>query len=352
MRLAYCPYMLKFRNPAGTSRGVMTEKPTYLLKIWDEANPEIFGLGEASVFPGLSLEADGRYEYKVVELLANIALGRATDLGAYPSLKFGLEQAINDFSNGGRGIYFPSSFTEGTATLRINGLVWMGTASEMKERVREKLDAGFRCIKLKVGAISWEEELEMVRSLRNEFSPVDLEIRLDANGGFPEQEALQRLRELEPLAIHSIEQPVKPGNPDLMAMLCRESPIPIALDESLIGLHSSGAKNMLLDYIAPQFIILKPTLCGGFSGAEEWIALAQKRGIGWWVTSALESNIGLNALAQWTATLGNPMPQGLGTGQLFVNNLPSPLSLEGETISFDRNFRRNPEIINSLDWRS
>lgn len=344
--------MLKFRQPAGTSRGVLTEKPTYLLKVYDENNPEVYGLGEASVFPGLSPEADGRYEYKLVEVLANIALGKQTDLTRYPSIKFGLEQALRDFSSGGRGLYFPSSFTKGNTGIRINGLVWMGTLHEMKARVQEKLDAGFKCIKLKVGALDWKSELEMIRAIRADHSAEELEIRLDANGGFPESEALSRLEELAPLHIHSIEQPIKPGNPDLMAMLCLRSPIPIALDESLIGMYTSGAKQMLLDYIMPAYIILKPTLCGGFSGAEEWIKFAEQRGVGWWVTSALESNVGLNALAQWTATLGNRMPQGLGTGQLFTNNIPSPLYIEGEKLHYNAKKRIDRSMLDQLDWRS
>lgn len=344
--------MLKFRQPAGTSRGVLTEKPTYLLKVYDESNPEVYGLGEASVFPGLSPEADGRYEYKLVEVLANIALGKQTDLTRYPSIKFGLEQALRDFSSGGRGLYFPSSFTKGNTGIRINGLVWMGTLDEMKARVQEKLDAGFKCIKLKVGALDWKSELEMIRAIRADHSAEELEIRLDANGGFPESEALSRLEELAPLHIHSIEQPIKPGNPDLMAMLCLRSPIPIALDESLIGMYTSGAKQMLLDYIMPAYIILKPTLCGGFSGAEEWIKFAEQRGVGWWVTSALESNVGLNALAQWTATLGNRMPQGLGTGQLFTNNIPSPLYIEGEKLHYNAKKRIDRSMLDQLDWRS
>ncbi len=352
MRLAYFPYMLKFRQPAGTSRGILTEKPTYLLKVYDENNPEVYGLGEASVFPGLSLEADGRYEYKLVEVLANIALGKQTDLTRYPSIKFGLEQAFRDFSSGGRGLYFPSYFTEGNTGIDINGLVWMGTLDEMRERVQEKLDAGFKCIKLKVGALDWKAELEMIKTIRADHSADELEIRLDANGGFPENEALKRLEELAPLQIHSIEQPVKPGNPDLMAMLCLRSPIPVALDESLIGMYSSGARQMLLDYIMPAYIILKPTLCGGFSGAEEWIKYARERGIGWWVTSALESNVGLDSLAQWTATLDTEMPQGLGTGQLYTNNIPSPLYIEGDQLHYNAKTKIDRSMLDQLDWRS
>lgn len=352
MRLAYYPYMLKFREPAGTSRGILIEKPTYLLKVFDEKNPEVFGLGEASVFPGLSLEADGRYEYKIVELLANIALGKETDLLRYPSLQFGLEQALLDFASGGKGLYFPSDFSQGQKGILINGLIWMGSIDEMRSRVQQKIDAGFHCIKLKIGALDWNNELELLQAIRRDHSAENLQIRLDANGGFPESEALKRLEALAPLDIHSIEQPVKPGNPDLMATLCRHSPIPIALDESLIGMYTSGAKQMLLDYIMPSYIILKPTLCGGFSGAREWIDFANQRNVGWWITSALESNIGLNALAQWTATLNTSMPQGLGTGQLFTNNLPSPLFIEGEYLRFNPNAALDRSLVNSLDWRS
>ncbi len=352
MRLAYYPYMLKFRQPAGTSRGVLTEKPTYLLKVYDEHNPDFYGLGEASVFPGLSLEADGRYEYKIVELLANVAIGKQTDLTRYPSLKFGFEQALRDFASGGKGLYYPSTFTQGKGEILINGLVWMGSIDEMKARVSEKINAGFRCIKLKVGAIDWETELNLIKAIRADYPVSELEIRLDANGGFPKEEAIHRLEQLAPLSIHSIEQPIKPGDPDMMAMLCRQSPIPIALDESLIGMNTTGAKQMLLDYIMPSYIILKPSLCGGFSGSEEWIAFANERNVGWWVTSALESNVGLNALAQWVATLNQTMPQGLGTGQLFENNIPSPLYLDGEYLKYDPKFQRDQTFLSSLDWRS
>lgn len=352
MRLAYLPYMLRFRQPAGTSRGVMTEKPTYLLKVYDENNPQHYGLGEASVFPGLSPEADGRYEYKIVELLANIALGVATDLSKYSSLQLGLEEALLNFSQGtDSNIYYPSDFTEGKSSVTINGLVWMGSLEEMKSRAAEKLKDGFTCLKFKVGALDWESEFEMIKQIRKEFKPEELEIRLDANGGFPREQALERLNRLDSLAIHSIEQPIPPGDPDLMAMLCRRSPVAIALDESLIGLHSPGAKRMLLDYISPQYIILKPSLCGGFSGAAEWISLANERNVGWWVTSALESNVGLNAIAQWAATIGNPMPQGLGTGLLYSNNFPSPLYLKGPHLHFNPDAIVDRALLDSAEWR-
>lgn len=351
MRIAYVPYMLKFRNPAGTSRGVLTEKPTFFIKLFDENYPSRFGIGECSVFPGLSPEADGNYVYKLMELLANIALGRDTDLSRHSSIQFGLEQAIRDYTGGCRHVYFPSSFTEGNSAIEINGLVWMGSFDEMISRIDDKVVAGFRCIKLKIGAIDWKREVQMIEYVRRRYTESDLEIRVDANGGFPPDDALPRLKRLADFGVHSIEQPIPAGNHDLMAMLCNVSPVPIALDESLIGVYGSEDKATLLDTVRPAYIILKPSLCGGFSGAEEWISLAEQRGIGWWVTSALESNVGLNALAQWTATLGVKMPQGLGTGGLYVNNIECPLVLESDRLRYDPSFPISDKLYSHLDWR-
>lgn len=351
MRIAYAPYVLKFRNPAGTSRGVLTEKPTFFIKLFDENDPSRFGIGECSVFPGLSPEADGNYVYKLMELLANIALGRDTDLSRHSSIQLGLEQAIRDYTGGCRHVYFPSSFTEGKSAIEINGLVWMGNFDEMISRIDEKVAAGFKCIKLKIGAIDWNREVEMIEYVRRRYIEADLEIRVDANGGFPMDAALPRLKRLADLGVHSIEQPIPAGNPDLMAMLCSVSPVPIALDESLIGVYGSEEKVELLDTVRPAYIILKPSLCGGFSGAEEWISLAKQRGIGWWVTSALESNVGLNALAQWTATLGVSMPQGLGTGGLYLNNIDCPLVLESDRLRYDASIPISDKVYSQLDWR-
>ncbi len=351
MRLAFAPYTLKFRNPAGTSRGVLLEKPTYLLKVFDENAPQHYGLGEAPVFPGLSPEAGSGYEIKLVELLANVAIGRPTDLSRFSSIQFGFEQALLDFSLGCRRLYYTSQFTEGKSAIDINGLVWMGTLSEMLERIDEKVEAGFRCIKLKIGAINWKKEESMILGLRQRFSRDILEIRVDANGGFPLDAAMPRLAWLASMDVHSIEQPIPAGNRDLMAFLCQVSPLPIALDEELIGISDTNEKIRLLDEVKPRYIILKPALCGGFSGALEWIRLAEERNIGWWITSSLESNVGLNALAQFTASLYPQIPQGLGTGNLFTNNFPSPLHLEGEKLSYIPQPTIDYEIIDSLEWR-
>lgn len=352
MRLAYAPYMLKFRFPAGTSRGILTEKPTYIIKVYDEKDPSRFGIGECSVFPGLSPEADGRYEYKLVELLANIALGRDTDLSRYSSIRIGLEQAIRDYTGGCRHIYYPSAFTEGKSDIEINGLVWMGSYDEMIVRIDTKVSQGFRCIKLKIGSIDWEKELDMVKHIRDKYSENELQIRVDANGAFNMDNVFPRLKSLADLGVHSIEQPLPASYPhELMAFVCQISPLPIALDESLIGIYSEEDKRNLLNEVRPAYIILKPSLCGGFQGAEEWISLAEEAGTGWWVTSALESNVGLNAIAQWTATLGVRMPQGLGTGGLYTNNFSVPLQLNSDRLSYDPGIGIDENQFADLDWR-
>ena len=258
------------------------------------------------------------------------------ELEEWSSIRFGVEMALQDLAMGGRQLYFPSAFTEGRLAIEINGLIWMGDKSTMLQRIQQKLEAGFHCIKLKIGAIDFEAELSLLQYIRERFSREKVELRVDANGAFAPEEAMSKLEALAAFGLHSIEQPIRQGQWEEMAHLCRETPIPIALDEELIGVYGRKKKLELLEKVQPQYIILKPALCGGFSGAREWIELAEKRGIGWWVTSALESNIGLNALAQWVATLGNPMPQGLGTGQLYTNNLWSPLRQEGECLIYGK----------------
>lgn len=350
MRFSFAPYLLHFKEPGGTSRGVMTEKPTFLVKVFDEDNPSVFGIGEAAVFPGLSPEADGNYVWKLTEVLANVAIGKDTDLSRHSSIQFGLEQAILDYSNGCKGVYFPTDFTEGKSEIEINGLVWMGDFDKMIERIDEKVRAGFRCLKLKIGAIDWKKEIEMIEYVRKHFDSSRLMLRVDANGGFTMDNALPRLKRLAELDIHSIEQPIPAGNAELMAFLCSVSPVPIALDEELIGISSSEARRQLLDTIKPSFIILKPALCGGFSGGAEWISMARERGIGWWVTSALESNVGLNAIAQWTAALKAEGPQGLGTGGVFTDNFVTPVSLEGDHLKYDASSKFDYSQFKDLKW--
>lgn len=350
MRLEFAPYLLNFKEPAGTSRGVMTEKPTFLIKVYDEKDPDHYGIGEAAVFPGLSPEADGNYVLKLTELLANVAIGRPTDLSHHSSIQFGFEQALLDFSNDCHGIYYPSEFTLGKETIEINGLVWMGDFDRMLERLEDKIREGFRCIKLKIGAIEWVEELALIRRIRERFDENQLMIRVDANGGFRFDDCFLKLKELADASVHSIEQPISARHPEEMAKLCRESPVAIALDEELIGKGEIEERIKTLDEIKPQYIILKPALCGGFSGASEWITEANKRGIGWWITSALESNVGLNSIAQFTACIGAEGPQGLGTGGLFTNNFETPIELNKDRLKFNTKENFNYEQFSGLKW--
>ena len=335
-RAEYSRYLLHFKEDAGTSRGVLKEKETFIVKVWDESCPEVFGMGECALFRGLSADDRKNYEEKLEEVCQRIEEVKMEELEEWSSIRFGVEMALQDLAMGGRQLYFSSAFTEGRLAIEINGLIWMGDKSTMLQRIQQKLEAGFHCIKLKIGAIDFEAELSLLQYIRERFSCEKVELRVDANGAFAPEEAMSKLEALAAFGLHSIEQPIRQGQWEEMAHLCRETPIPIALDEELIGVYGRKKKLELLEIVQPQYIILKPALCGGFSGAREWIELAEKRGIGWWVTSALESNIGLNALAQWVATLGNPMPQGLGTGQLYTNNLWSPLRQEGECLIYGK----------------
>lgn len=351
MKLQFAPYKLQFKEPAGTSRGVMTEKLTAFLRIFDEKDPEHFGIGEAAIFPGLSPEADERYFYKMVELVTNVKLGIPTDLSHFPSIQAGFEQAIRDFSSGCKGIYFDSPFIWGKESIEINGLVWMGDFDEMLQRLESKLKEGFHCIKIKIGAIDWKKELELISKIREIAPSGEVQIRVDANGAFSSSDVMHRLEELAPYDIHSIEQPVRQGQIELMHRICQQSPIPVALDEELIGKFKFEEKTALLDAVNPRFIVLKPSLIGGFSGSEEWIAAASEREIGWWITSALESNIGLNAIAQWVAILDTKMAQGLGTGELYLNNFASPIFRENDRLYYDPGHSLDRNELGRLDWR-
>jgi len=327
MTARYTTLDLQFKFPAGTSRGVLQHKQSAFL-ILEESGFK--GIGECSAIPGLSIDpVDSYFEKldKLCRLLNDGCDASSIDLSAFPSIAFGLETALLDLAAQGSKCLFPTDFTEGKAGIPINGLVWMGDKAFMQRQIREKIEAGFHCIKLKIGAIDFETELEIISDIRRQFSPDDIEIRVDANGGFSPEDALEKLNRLSSFSIHSIEQPIRQKQFEAMADLCRQSPIPIVLDEELIAVKPAEIE-MLLQTIKPAYIILKPSLIGGFSPSEEWIRLAKIQNIGWWITSALESNIGLNAIAQWTATLGSTLPQGLGTGQLYQNNIPSPLLIE------------------------
>ena len=270
------------------------------------------------------------------------------ELFGYPSIQFGIEQAFMSLRSSDPFVLFPSDFTRNKAAIEINGLIWMGEEHFMRKQIDEKLKQGFHCIKVKIGAIAFEKEIELLSDLRKRYTKEQVILRVDANGAFTRKEAKEKLKALAALEIHSIEQPIKPGNTFEMKALCDNTPLPIALDEELIGVFNVTEKEQLLQTTRPQYIILKPSLVGGFGGSREWIKLADQLGIGWWITSALESNIGLNAIAQWTYTLENPLPQGLGTGSLFTNNFTSPLAVAGGRLSYNPEIRWKSNLIEQL----
>jgi o-succinylbenzoate synthase len=327
MKATYQKYMLEFKRPSGTSRGVMTEKETWFIILEENGKK---GIGECGILRGLSADDRDDYEEKLNWACQNIHLGETAlweALLEFPSIQFGIEMAFLSLKSENPYELFPSDFTNNSKSITINGLVWMGEASYMKQQIEEKLADGFSCIKLKIGAIDFEKELELLRFIRSHFSADQIEIRVDANGAFALDEALTKLNQLNQFQLHSIEQPIKKGNTKAMVDLCKTTPFPIALDEELIGIFSFEEKEKLLQEIKPQYIILKPSFIGGFRGTKEWIDLAEKFEIGWWITSALESNIGLNAISQWTFIQNSKMPQGLGTGALYTNNFDCPLEV-------------------------
>jgi o-succinylbenzoate synthase len=322
-------HTLIFKQPGGTSRGPLYTKDSWYITISRHDHPERFGMGECSLIQGLSPDNIDLFKNELKTLCERINeypewVERRGAL--FPAIRFGLETALHDLAEGGNCFFGETDFTLGITGIPTNGLVWMGDATFMKKQIKQKLDAGFSCIKMKVGAIDFDEELEILSSVRKEFSKNQLEIRLDANGAFTMQQVFEKLKRLSDLEIHSIEQPIKPKQVDDLAHICRKSPIPIAIDEELIGVAEENIAQ-LLNRTKPDYIILKPSLLGGLHMAKKWIQHAESNHIGWWITSALESNIGLNAIAQWTFKNGNQLTQGLGTGQLFTNNIPSPLEM-------------------------
>ena len=335
IKASYKKYILEFKQASGTSRGILKTKETWFLVLRDN---EKIGVGECAVFRGLSADDRPDYENTLKWVCANINQGLDAllpQLEAFPSIQFGIETAFKSLNAKDSFVLFPSKFTKGEDAIPINGLVWMGTKDFMKQQIKEKITLGFRCIKMKIGAIDFEAEIDLIKAVRKEFSPNEIELRVDANGAFHPNEALEKLMVLSDFNIHSIEQPIKQGQIEKMAKLCEATPLPIALDEELIGVFSNSEKKELLQTIKPQYIILKPSLVGGFSGSDQWIEIAEKHNIGWWITSALESNVGLNAIAQYTYTKQSNLPQGLGTGSLFTNNFMSPLVVKNGTLRYD-----------------
>ncbi len=335
MKAHYKKHILNFKQSSGTSRGVLKTKETYFLSI--EHNDKV-GVGECGLFRGLSIDDRSDYEEKLQWICVNINLGKdilLKEAYGFPSIQFGLEQAFLSLASIDQFNLFPSKFTVGKASIPINGLVWMGSFDFMKQQIASKLKSGFTTIKLKIGAIDFESEIELLKFIRTEFSSNEIELRVDANGAFNSEDALEKLKRLSDFNLHSIEQPIKPKQWQQMAALCEHTPLPIALDEELIGVFSLKEKEQLIKIIKPQYIILKPSLIGGIAGSNEWIKISKDHNVGWWITSALESNIGLNAIAQYAYSLNVSMPQGLGTGGLFTNNFDSPLEVNNGELHYN-----------------
>ncbi len=345
IKATYKKYILNFKQASGTSRGILKTKETWFIFL---TNGDKQGVGECALFRGLSSDDRPDYEEKLKWVCKNINKGfdfLIRELVELPSIQFGLEIAFRSLNSEDNFKLFPSKFTENEASISINGLIWMGSETFMKQQIEEKINAGFTCIKMKIGAIDFQAECKLLKSIRASFSSKDIELRVDANGAFFSSEALDKLKTLSDFDLHSIEQPIKQGQIEDMARLCEMTPLPIALDEELIGVFSVTKKEKLIQTIRPQFIILKPSLVGGFRGSDEWIEIAEQNNAGWWITSALESNIGLNAIAQYTYNKQSDLPQGLGTGSLFTNNINSPLEVKNGTLQYNSKLNWNLELL-------
>ena len=345
MKATFFKHTLHFITPAKTSRNTLLKKDSWFLVLKKESN---YGIGECSIIRGLSLDNPDEIELILSQVCEDISRGKQLNNKNYrlfPAIKFAIETAFKSLENPSSSFQlFNSDFTNIKKGIKVNGLIWMGDIKFMQDQIKIKLKNGFNCLKLKVGALEFQSELELLSNIRKEYSNSDLEIRLDANGAFGKDEAIEKLKKLSEFSIHSIEQPIKPKQLCEMAKICELSPLPIALDEELIGVNLSVQREKLLDIIKPHFLVLKPSLLGGFKDSNEWIYFAEKRNIKWWATSALETNVGLNAIAQWVSTKENNLRQGLGTGMLFYNNIQSPLEIEGDELflkndkSWDLNF--------------
>ena len=335
MKASYFKYILHFKQASGTSRGILTDKETWFIILENDGKK---GIGECGILRGLSADDRPDYEEKLKWTCENIHLGEQKlweELIEFPSIQFGVEMAFLSLKSENSFELFPSYFTKSTKSISINGLIWMGDEAFMKAQIEDKIEQGFSCIKLKIGAIDFDKELDLLRFIRANFNENIIEIRVDANGAFDSNDALFKIKQLTGFKLHSIEQPIKKNQTDTMAVLSKNALIPIALDEELIGVYTLKDKEELLQKIKPQYIVLKPSFIGGFRGTLEWISLAEKLNIGWWITSALESNVGLNAIAQFTFLQNNLMPQGLGTGSLYTNNFDSPLTVSDGQLWYD-----------------
>ncbi len=349
--LKIIPYTLVFKRPAGTSRGVYTEHRVWYVVFRDTEAPSHYGVGECAPLPDLSCEYDSHYAETLAAFCRRTEERQAIDAEAlrdYPSILFGLETAMQHYWQN-RLQLWNTPFSRGEEGIPINGLVWMEDYDGMLKQIQSLLGRGFRCIKLKIGAIDFERELDLLRFIRSRYTAQEMTLRVDANGNFDDGDVTDKLHQLAVWGVHSIEQPIRAGQHDKMAALCASSPLPVALDEELIGINHPAGKRKLLETIRPHYIVLKPSLHGGITGCAEWIRLAEELNIGWWITSALESNIGLNSIAQWCATFDNPLPQGLGTGSLYTNNIPMPLTVRADRLWFSPQKDISDGLISFLD---
>ena len=353
LQASYFKKVFQFNFKARTSRGLMRDKTSWFIKVWDEADPSAIGIGECGPLPGLSIDHRPDFEERLDAILKTFNktqfskpdLNEVLDIipGEFPSILFGFETACMDLINGGKRIIYKNNFIEGEK-IPINGLIWMGDMDFMMGQINKKMNEGFRCIKLKVGGLDFDRECDVLHYIRKRYFRENITIRLDANGAFKLDDVLYKLEQLEKFSVHSIEQPIKPGLPE-MEELCRKSPIPVAFDEELIGKKNRQEKSALLQHAKPGFIVLKPMLHGGLQGCAEWISIARDLGIGWWMTSALESSIGLNAICQFTANYKTEIPQGLGTGSIYENNFASPLEVKNGNIYYDSNLNWGKDDI-------
>lgn len=347
MHIDIIPYTLHFKRAAKTSRNTLIQKPTYFIKIINKGGNT--GWGEINLFKGLSADDRSDFIPMLKQLRSNPAIISTqwhNQLLHYPAIRFGVETALHSLQSPQPFDLFSSDFSQGKVGIPINGLIWMGNKDYLQQQIRQKLEAGFSCLKMKIGALDFETEYTMIKAIRKVYSTKDLELRVDANGAFSTKEALPKLEQLSKLQLHSIEQPIRQGQTEALRLLCQNTPLPIALDEELIGIYPVEEKTELLQFVRPQYIILKPALLGGWQASEEWIQAAEKQQIGWWVTSALESNIGLNAIAQWTAQLNTKgLFQGLGTGSLYSNNIASPLQVKGEQLVYSKDKKWDTSML-------
>ncbi len=361
----FLKHTLKFKFNARTSRGSLKEKDSFIIKLWDNTSPEVVGMGECAPLKGLSIDFKEDFEETlsgIVDRFGDLTTPHSVDDAFkqakklvskdYPSIRFGMEMALIDLLNGGNRLLFENGFSKGEIKIPINGLIWMGDLEFMLTQITEEIYDGFNCIKMKIGSLDFEKECDVLEYIRNKYFREDIILRVDANGAFKPEVVMERLEKLAKYNLHSIEQPIRSGQKDLMRDLCKKSIVPIGLDEDLIGIDSLKDKRELIEHIRPHYLVLKPTLLGGFKSCQEWIRIAEEKDIGWWITSALESNLGLNAIAQFTAQYPIDLHQGLGTGRLYDNNITSPIKIDTGYLTYDSSEKWDFSVLTETEENS